>query len=137
MKFRSWLALVLGATLVLLGSSYLARQAAAQAAIGAITAQQCVSPTHSATLLNTSTSTAVPAIPLTSRRFAVLCNSPENTAGTLMKIRVDGLNPVIGAGNVGDVLQVGNCVAYNIQSTVAIKAISNTSTTYLLSLECK
>ncbi len=97
----------------------------------------CLSPTHTITSVGL-TAAACPASQLAGRRFVILRSSPENTGTPLIKIRIDGTNPVMGNTNVGDVLRVTDApIIYYIGSGVTPKCISDTSSTALIGLECK
>ncbi len=107
-----------------------------------LTPVACSAPVNSATLLNTDGGLPAPATPLSGRRLITVCNSAENTSGTVVKLRVDGTKPAIGSGAPGDVLLVGSCVSYNLPSlvdggVVNVLAITNTASTYVTTLECK
>lgn len=95
----------------------------------------CWNPTHSVTTTGVAAANC-PAAQLANRCLIMMCNSSQNSGSPLIKIRIDGTNPVMAVGNVGDVLSVGQCITYGALSAVVPKCISDTATTYLTALEC-
>jgi len=106
----------------------------------AVTSTQatCNSPTHTTTSVGTS-AVNCPGAQLAGRYSIVICNSLENPgAGSrVIKVRIDGVNPVIGAGNPGDVLGVGDCIPYFITSAIVPRCIASLANTQATGLECK
>jgi len=77
-----------------------------------------------------------PAAQLAGRVYIELCNSQEGLPHDA-KIRVDGVAPVNGVANKGDVLSRGDCKTYAISSAVTPKVIgSNVPATTVTSYEC-
>lgn len=85
----------------------------------------CTTNAHKITVVTSSTAVSTPSSQLTGRRFIVLCNSLQNSGSPILKCRVDGVSPVIAAGNPGDVLGIGDCIQYAIPSSVVPHCISN------------
>lgn len=57
----------------------------------------------------------LPPYPTPSRRYVVGCLSPESrSTACLAKCRTDGVNPVMGDTNRGDVLLYGACISYGV-----------------------
>jgi hypothetical protein len=100
------------------------------------TPQNCSSPVNSDTTCGVAAASA-PGSNLFNRRFVTFCNSNENAASTLIKIRIDGTNPVMGLGNPGDVLVNGQCVTYNVGSGITVKCIASAAGSHLTGLECE
>lgn len=96
---------------------------------------RCFVPTHASTTTGV-VAAACPAAQLAGRCTIMFCNSNQNSGAPLVKIRIDGSAPVMAAGNVGDVLAVGQCITYAIPAGVTPQCISDTATTYLTSTEC-
>jgi hypothetical protein len=96
----------------------------------------CSGPVHADTTCGVAAATA-PTANLFDRRFITYCNSNENAGAPLIKIRIDGTVPVMGLGNPGDVLVVGQCVTYNISSGITVKCIASAAGSHLTSLECQ
>jgi len=106
----------------------------------AVTSTQatCNSPTHTTTSVGTS-AVNCPGAQLAGRYSIVICNSLENpgSGARIIKVRIDGVNPVIGAGNPGDVLGVGDCIPYFITSAIVPRCIASLANTQATGLECK
>ncbi len=77
-----------------------------------------------------------PSAQLAGRIYIEICNSLQNTGTPYIKCRVDGTAPVMAAGNVGDVLGVGDCIRYDIPAGVVPQCIADAATTYATSFEC-
>lgn len=99
------------------------------------TLQQCTSRSHKITSVGVAASNC-PSAQLASRRYIVICNSLENAGTPLLKIRVDGTDPVMGSGTAGDVLGVGDCVTYPIAASVVPRCIASAAATATSSFEC-
>lgn len=102
---------------------------------GPVTPQICTSTTHKVTSVGTSAASC-PSTQLASRRFIVLCNSIENAASSLVKVRVDGVAPVIGTATAGDVLDKGDCALYAIAAGTVPSCIANGTGVAVTSYEC-
>lgn len=98
-------------------------------------AMQCTAAVHKSTTVGAA-AVNLPSTQLFNRRFVTYCNSVENAAAPTVKIRIDGVAPVMGLGNPGDVLSVGSCVTYNINSNHTAQAIASAAGTGVTSLEC-
>ncbi len=70
------------------------------------------------------------------RIYIELCNSIQNSSNPIVKCRVDGSAPVAAAGNVGDVLGVGDCIRYTINAATVPQCISDAAGTNVTSYEC-
>jgi len=70
----------------------------------------------------------------TARSYTVLCNSRDNTTGTIRCRADDGGVPVVTVGSVGDALSPGDCINYTNPVSKPIKCIG--ASTYLTSFEC-
>jgi len=102
------------------------------------TPRQCSNPVPSDTNIATAgTAVSVPATAASARRFITICNSPENTGTPKIKCREDGTAPVMGLGNAGDVLNVGDCVPYTVTDQQTVSCNTDTNATHALSLECR
>ncbi len=77
-----------------------------------------------------------PSAQATGRIYIELCNSLQNSSNPIVKCRVDGTVPVAAAGNLGDVLGVGDCIRYTVNALVVPSCISDAATTYVTSYEC-
>lgn len=82
------------------------------------------------------TAVAVPTSALSGRKLMRICNSPENVGSPKVKCLLGGTSPVMGATTAGDVLTVGDCFPYQIESTVSVKCISDTAGTAVTTFEC-
>lgn len=82
------------------------------------------------------TAVAVPVSALSGRKLVRVCNSPENVGSPKVKCLLGGTAPVMGATTAGDVLTVGDCFPYQVDSTVAVKCISDTAGTAVTTFEC-
>lgn len=78
----------------------------------------------------------VPASALAGRKALRVCNSPENVGSPKVKCLLGGTAPVMGVANAGDVLGVGDCFPYAVDSTVALKCIADTAGTAVVTFEC-
>lgn len=83
------------------------------------------------------TNVNVPATALAGRRWIQVCNSAENAGSPLVKIRVDGTAPVMGATEPGLVLSVGDCASFALLASVNVRAISDTAATAVSATECR
>jgi hypothetical protein len=81
-----------------------------------------------------STAASVPTSAASNRLYVVLCNTRENSSGTV-KCRADGTTPIVDAGAPGDVLGVGDCIAYTNPSGFPVKCVA-ASSEYVSSYEC-
>lgn len=70
------------------------------------------------------------------RVYIELCNSLQNSSNPIVKCRVDGTAPVAAAGNIGDVLGVGDCIRYTISAGIVPQCISDAAGTNVTSFEC-
>lgn len=95
----------------------------------------CGTPTQKAFTIGV-TAAACPSAQLASRKTILICNSQENTGAPKIKIRIDGVAPVMGAGNPGDVLSPGDCIQYAVGATTTPQCISDTAGTGAYSDEC-
>ncbi len=77
-----------------------------------------------------------PSTQLATRVYLELCNSLQNSGNPIVKCRVDGTAPVAAAGNVGDVLGVGDCIRYDIGAATVPQCISDAAGTNVTSFEC-
>ena len=96
---------------------------------------QCAITSPNATTTVGVTATNVPAAAASGRWYATVCVSLENTGAPVVKCRADGTDPVMGAGNAGDTLGLGDCVTYPMKSARAIRCISGGSV-FTTSYEC-
>jgi hypothetical protein len=105
---------------------------------GTTTPAACGTPTYSTTSVGLA-AVNCPGAQLAGRYSIVICNSLENPGlgSRYIKVRVDGTNPVMGTGNPGDVLGVGDCIPYYIPAGVIPKCIASHAATYATGLECK
>ena len=105
---------------------------------GTTTPAACATPTYSTTSVGTS-AVNCPTTQLTGRYSIVICNSLENPGigSRYIKVRIDGTNPVMGVGQPGDVLGVGDCIPYFVPASVVPKCIASHAATYATGLECK
>jgi hypothetical protein len=78
---------------------------------------------------------ACPASQLRGRTLTVICNSLENAGSPLLKVRVDGNAPVIGASG-GTLLAPGQCASFMLQSNIQPLCIADTPGTQITTLEC-
>jgi hypothetical protein len=99
------------------------------------TPQRCASTAHKITSVGTSAGTT-PSSQLASRRYITLCNSLQNTGSPMVKCRTDGTAPVMAAGNIGDVLGVGDCILYPLAAATSISCIADAAATSVTSWEC-
>ncbi len=95
----------------------------------------CTTPTHKITSVGV-TAVNTPSSQLASRRFVTLTNSPENSGSPKVKCRIDGVAPVMGNTNAGDVLTLGSSITYAVGAAVTPQCISDTASTAVISLEC-
>lgn len=95
----------------------------------------CGTPTQKDVTVGT-TAVTCPGTQLTARKIIVFCNSVENVGNPLIKIRIDGVAPIMGLGNPGHTLSPGDCIQYAIGATVAPQCISDTAGTDLRTTEC-
>lgn len=70
------------------------------------------------------------------RYYVDVCNSSENTGTPLVKCLLNGVSPVMGITNPGDVLGVSDCWRYSVPGTDQITCISDTASTAVTSSEC-
>lgn len=105
--------------------------------IVAVTTPQCRNPKYTSTTLTSGAAVACPSTQLASRRFIVICNPSENPSTGLIKVRIDGTAPVMGAGSPGDVVTNANCVAYAIDATVTPQCNTGTGSMFAATLECQ
>lgn len=105
---------------------------------GTTTPAACSSPTYSDTTVGLVAGNC-PASQLAGRYSIVICNSLENPGigSRYIKVRVDGVAPVMGVGNPGDVLGVGDCIPYFIPAGTVPKCIASHAATHATGLECK
>lgn len=96
--------------------------------------QYCNAPVQTSVSVGT-TALAVPAATLASRRSITVCSSPENTGAPLAKCAL-GFTPVMGVGNPGDVLRVGDCVSYPVGAGQTVTCIASAAATSITTLEC-
>lgn len=75
----------------------------------------------------------IPTTATANRLYTIVCNSKDNTSGNL-RCRADGTAPVMAAGEIGDVLAVGDCIPYTNPSGFPVKCIG--SNLYVTSFEC-
>lgn len=75
----------------------------------------------------------IPATGATNRLYTVVCNSRDNSSGNV-RCRADGTAPANTVGTAGDVLGVGDCVAYTNSSGAPIQCIG--ASLYVTSFEC-
>jgi hypothetical protein len=99
------------------------------------TPQLCTSAVHKVTAVS-GVALACPSTQLAGRRYIVLCNSVENAAASLIKIRTDGVSPVLGTTNPGDVLDRGDCIIYAVPETTIPTCIANGVNVAVTSYEC-
>jgi hypothetical protein len=78
----------------------------------------------------------VPATSAATRYYLEVCSSTENTGTPLVKCLGNGVSPVIGLTNRGDVLGVSDCHTYAIAGTNQLSCISDTAATAVTSYEC-
>lgn len=71
-------------------------------------------------------STSTPSVAQAARKWMSVCNSVQNVASRRVKCRADGTAPVFALTNAGDVLDVGDCVTYTVDSTQTVRCIANT-----------
>lgn len=81
--------------------------------------------------------TQIPGTNAANRRFLTICNSLENSGTPLVKCREDGVGPLMGTGNVGDVLGVGDCVPYAVSDQQNVRCVTNVQGTYVTTTECR
>jgi len=102
---------------------------------------QCMStlpdggPVHKSTALSNAGAVNCPASQAPNRQYIVFCMNQEQGVGGRSKIRIDGVDPIIGGANPGDVLERGDCILYPIASSVVPRCISNGNHN-LASFEC-
>lgn len=77
-----------------------------------------------------------PAAQAAGRIYLELCNSLQNAGNPIVKCRIDGTPPVAAAGNVGDVLGIGDCIRYTVSTAVVPQCISDAAGTNVTSFEC-
>lgn len=82
------------------------------------------------------TATVCPVTQLDGRKSVMICNSPENAATPIVKVRVDRGTPVIGSGP-GTVLPKGACVVFNISAGIPPVCISDAAATAVTTVECR
>ena len=68
------------------------------------------------------------------RSYTILCNSRDNSTGTIRCRADDGGVPAVTVGTVGDALSPGDCINYTNTVSQPIKCIG--ASTYLTSFEC-
>lgn len=90
----------------------------------AVTPELCTTNSHKVVSI-TNVAGDCPSTQLANRRFVVICNSGENIATRNLKVRVDGVAPVLGIATPGDFLNQGDCIVYAITSSVVPQCISN------------
>jgi len=75
----------------------------------------------------TNASTTTPSAAQLGRLSTLVCNSPQNSSGSVIKCRADGTAPVFAASasNPGDVLELGDCITYTVSAARDILCISN------------
>ena len=82
-------------------------------------------PVHKSTAISGAGAVNCPTDQAPNRQYIVFCVNAEQGAGGRAKIRIDGVAPIMGAANPGDVLERGDCVLYPIKSSVVPQCISN------------
>jgi len=105
------------------------------ASIVQTTPQICLTPKHNITSVGLAAGNT-PAAQLAARRFITFTNSPENAGSPKVKCRIDGVAPVMGNTNVGDVLTLGSSITYAIGTATVPQCISDTAATAVISFEC-
>lgn len=146
MKYTRWLPLLLAAVFTGAFADAQSRVIADQGKPGtygpwAVTATvvassaSCASPSNKVTSVGVASGNT-PSAQLASRSAIMLCNSYENSGTPLVKCRIDGGTPAMGAATPGDVLYKGDCVIYAIGAAVVPKCISDTAATATTSTEC-
>jgi len=104
--------------------------------VRSVLASSCPNPTHSVVSLTAGSASLVPAAALSGRVFVQINVTKENTGSPLVKCRADGIDPVMGAANPGDVYGVGDGYPYPLTSTQTLKCTTDTTGTVLTVLEC-
>lgn len=96
---------------------------------------QCnpTSPNKSTTVSTVAVS--VPATNAAGRRYTTLCVSLETGGVPTLKCRTDGVAPVMGITNPGDVLGLGDCINYTVPDSRVIQCIA-AGATYVTTFEC-
>lgn len=79
---------------------------------------------------------SVPTAAMSGRKLIRICNSPENVGSPKVKCLLGATAPVMGATTAGDVLSVGDCFPYQVDSTVDLKCISDVAGTAVTTFEC-
>ena len=104
----------------------------------------CGGAAHKSTTVGTA-AVQVPASALSGKRWMYVRVSPESPVSTAkVKCRMDGANPVMGAGNPGDVMAVGDGALYAFApagssqdpGTPQLRCISDTAGTIVTTTEC-
>lgn len=84
---------------------------------------QCT--TSPETVVNVSNaSTSVPAAQTAGRQYVVICNSKRNSAG-LIQCTVDSTVTLVYGTSAGKILDIGDCIAFAVASTVVPKCIAS------------
>lgn len=96
----------------------------------------CTNPTHRVTSVGTSAA-ACPNAQLNGRKVIVMCNSIENSGSPLIKVRIDGVSPVMGTATPGHALAPGDCIQYAVSNATTPLCISDTAGTALETTECQ
>jgi len=117
--------------------SWLVSLTSGSVSIGSVntTPQLCGTPAEKITSVGV-TAVSTPSSQLANRRVITLCNSPENPGSPKVKCRIDGVTPVMGNTNPGDVLTISSCITYPISASVTPSCISDTAATAVTSIEC-
>jgi len=107
-----------------------------------VTDQACTAAVESVIVFDGGGSTPCPITALTSRRTALLCNSPKNSGAPVWTVRADGVAPTTAATNPGQTLSVGDCINYSIAATgsdggAPLNCISDTGNSVLTITECR
>ena len=75
---------------------------------------------------------------LANRRYVVICMSKRTASTTaLLTVSVDGHTPTATATDVGAVLGIGDCGAFQVNEATIPQVISDTASTYVTALECQ
>ena len=76
-----------------------------------------------------------PTSQLSGRNVTVVCNSAENTGSPLLKVRVDGNAPVMGASTGGTVLAIGQCASFMLADNAVPLCIASAPGTLATTIE--
>lgn len=98
-------------------------------------------PFKCSTIVHSTVSVGVAAVDVpdtqSSRQYVSICVSLENTGTPLVKcLSDDATSPVMGAGNEGDVLGVGDCLIYPVGAANTPRCIASAAATYVTTFEC-